>query len=39
MYPPPDPIGVNKLHCSNNKKINLICDAMRQAMENIDATK
>ncbi|KAL7988535.1 hypothetical protein Chor_007454 [Crotalus horridus] len=39
MYPPPDPTGVNELHCSNNKKINLICDAMRQAMENINATK
>uniref|UniRef100_A0A670Z0Z8 Elongator complex protein 1 n=1 Tax=Pseudonaja textilis TaxID=8673 RepID=A0A670Z0Z8_PSETE len=39
MYPPLDPTGVNELHSSNNKKINIICDAMRQAMENISATK
>uniref|UniRef100_A0A8C6XZG5 Elongator complex protein 1 n=1 Tax=Naja naja TaxID=35670 RepID=A0A8C6XZG5_NAJNA len=35
MYPPLDPTGVNEFHSSNNKKINIICDAMRQAMENI----
>ncbi|KAG8130313.1 putative Elongator complex protein [Naja naja] len=39
MYPPLDPTGVNEFHSSNNKKINIICDAMRQAMENICATK
>ncbi|ETE71760.1 Elongator complex protein 1, partial [Ophiophagus hannah] len=39
MYPPLDPTSVNELHSSNNKKINIICDAMRQAMENICATK
>uniref|UniRef100_A0A8C6Y1C0 Elongator complex protein 1 n=1 Tax=Naja naja TaxID=35670 RepID=A0A8C6Y1C0_NAJNA len=37
MYPPLDPTGVNEFHSSNNKKINIICDAMRQAMENICA--
>ncbi|KAM6473113.1 elongator complex protein 1 [Liasis olivaceus] len=39
MYPPPDPTSVCELHTSNNKKIDLICDAMRKAMENISATK
>ncbi|XP_058022152.1 elongator complex protein 1 isoform X3 [Ahaetulla prasina] len=39
MYPPLDPTSVNELHSSNNKKINIVCDAMRQAMENISATK
>ncbi|XP_032070311.1 elongator complex protein 1 [Thamnophis elegans] len=39
MYPPLDLTSVNELHSSNNKKINIICDAMRQAMENISATK
>ncbi|XP_034996299.1 elongator complex protein 1 isoform X1 [Zootoca vivipara] len=39
MYPPLEPTSVCELHDSDRKKVNLICDAMRTAMENISTTK
>ncbi|XP_020664637.3 elongator complex protein 1 isoform X1 [Pogona vitticeps] len=39
MYPPLDPAGACDLHSSDKKKVDLICDAMRTAMENINAPK
>ncbi|XP_053152416.1 elongator complex protein 1 isoform X2 [Hemicordylus capensis] len=39
MYPPLDPSSTHELHSSNSKKVDLICDAMRTAMENISASK
>ncbi|XP_061492160.1 elongator complex protein 1 isoform X2 [Rhineura floridana] len=39
MYPPLDPASVRELRNSDRKKVDLICDAMRAAMENISAPK
>ncbi|KAJ7335942.1 hypothetical protein JRQ81_013883 [Phrynocephalus forsythii] len=39
MYPPLDPAGACDLRSSDKKKVDLICDAMRTAMETINAPK
>ncbi|KAH0628486.1 hypothetical protein JD844_009739 [Phrynosoma platyrhinos] len=39
MYPPLDPASACELSHSDNKKVDLVCDAMRAAMENINAPK
>ncbi|KAJ6653507.1 hypothetical protein lerEdw1_009179 [Lerista edwardsae] len=39
MYPPPDASNAPELHSSDSKKVDLICDAMRTAMENFNAPK
>ncbi|XP_062827791.1 elongator complex protein 1 isoform X2 [Anolis carolinensis] len=39
MYPPLDPAIACEPHGSDRKKVDLICDSMRAAMENIGASK
>ncbi|XP_042304851.1 elongator complex protein 1 isoform X2 [Sceloporus undulatus] len=39
MYPPLDPASACELPGSDHKKVDLICDSMRAAMENINAPK
>uniref|UniRef100_A0A8C3T860 Elongator complex protein 1 n=1 Tax=Chelydra serpentina TaxID=8475 RepID=A0A8C3T860_CHESE len=39
MYPSPISSSVQLQQCSGQKKVDLICDAMRAAMENIDPQK
>ncbi|XP_044274836.1 elongator complex protein 1 isoform X2 [Varanus komodoensis] len=39
MYPPLNPANACEPHSSDTKKVDLICDAMRTAMENINASK
>ncbi|XP_062985125.1 elongator complex protein 1 [Elgaria multicarinata webbii] len=39
MYPPLYPATACELHSSDSKKVDLICEAMRTAMENINASK
>uniref|UniRef100_A0A8D0GXX1 Uncharacterized protein n=1 Tax=Sphenodon punctatus TaxID=8508 RepID=A0A8D0GXX1_SPHPU len=39
MYPLPVPSGAQVLECPDCKKVDLICDAMRAAMENINPHK
>ncbi|XP_066469477.1 elongator complex protein 1 [Tiliqua scincoides] len=39
MYPPPDASHAPEPFSSDSKKVDLICDAMRTAMENISAPK